>query len=150
MRWTISTEIRQEPTTVNRISNGKILYEKRAFVETDLRNPSSDAHLEKKEKMNKIKAILCFYVISFIGIYAIYLFVEPKSYFSTEISRSINGQNGLTGFIALAFFVTVFGAVIFLSSHICGGGILNIAKEFEHGGFWKGIRTLFLGKPKNR
>mgnify|MGYP003109546604 CR=1 FL=1 len=98
--------------------------------------------------MRKIKAILIFYVISFIGMYFSYLFIEPKSYFSIQLSRSIGGQNGLVGFIAIIFFLTISGFVILLISHICDGGILKIVKESKSEGFWKGIKILFLGKPK--
>lgn len=105
---------------------------------------------QKREEMRKIKAALTFYVVSFIGIHIVFFLIEPKSYFSIEISKSISGQNGLTGFIAIFFFLTVLGSVISLIGHMCSGGLINVAKEFEHKGFWKSIRAIFLGKPKDR
>jgi len=91
-------------------------------------------------------AVFSFYLVSFLGMYLVFILGIDDSNFSMEMSKNVKGQNGAEGFLIVAFFISVAGGVLLLVNFICGNIFLKAAKEFEQKGIFAGLKMLFLGK----
>lgn len=81
--------------------------------------------------MNKVFAVISFYVFTFISIYLLYFFIEPSSNFSLEIANNINFKNGMYGYLVLGLWITLLGVLIILADFLTGKRLKSILNEHK-------------------
>lgn len=99
--------------------------------------------------MQKIMAFFLFYLVSYVGVYLVYVFVEPASSFSIQIAENVRGQNGVSGFIELTIYISVVGGAVLLVNFLCGNSVLKTAQLIEQKGLLAGLKAFFLGNKGN-